>query len=655
MPRATPPIDFMPMQHTATLLLRHLLSIALAAVVWASCANPGSGPDGGPYDETPPRIVAMSPALGTANASTNKVTISFNELVKVENAQEKIIVSPPQIEMPEIKVSGRHISVQLMDSLRSNTTYTVDFSDAIVDSNEGNPLGNFTYYFSTGQQVDTMEVAGHVISADDLEPVKGVLVGLHSNMADSAFTTLPFDRVARTDGNGRFCIKGVAPGSYRIYALKDIDNDFRYTRGEMLAFSRDTIIPSSFADTRHDTLWADTVHIDTIRAVPFTHYMPDNVVLTAFTESNISRHLLKAQREPAWFRVFFTAPSSHTPVARGLNFDDRDAWMLEHTAGNDTLTYWLRDTTLVNQDSLSIALTYEATDDSTGVNRLVTDTLELVPQFGYARRQKLHAEEMAKFEKERAKRHKRGDFSRETPEAEGLRLKFASLSNFSPDRNIHFSVDEPLTHIDTAGIHLFLQVDSTFHKAPFRLSRDTLSLLNYTIRAEWRPGQNYVINVDSASIRSLSGKINNNYDARFSIGQEESYGSLFLLIPEADTSAVVQLVTGGKKVAKQVKAKDGRADFFYLQPGVYYVRLFNDRNGNGIWDPGCYAEGRQAEEVYYYPSSFEIRPNWDIEQTWRLHAVPLDQQKPRELIKQKEQGKRTPQNRNAERERQRRG
>ncbi len=196
-----------------------LLCLVLASLV--SCANPGSGPDGGPYDETPPKIVSMQPAMGARQQQVKKVTITFDELIKVENAQEKVTISPPQIEMPEIKTSGRHISIELLDSLKENTTYTIDFSDAIVDNNEGNPLGNFTYYFSTGQEADTMEVSGYVLAAENLEPVKGVLVGLHANLADSAFTAVPFDRVARTDGSGHFVVKGVARGKYRIYALKE--------------------------------------------------------------------------------------------------------------------------------------------------------------------------------------------------------------------------------------------------------------------------------------------------------------------------------------------------------------------------------------------------------------------------------------------------
>lgn len=632
---------------TYTTLLLLLLAIC-------SCANPGSGPDGGPYDETPPRIVAMTPQLAARGVQPKKVTIQFDELIKVENAQEKVIVSPPQTETPNIKTSGRSISVELLDTLKPNTTYTIDFSDAIVDSNEGNALGNFTYYFSTGETVDTMEVAGYVLNAENLEPIKGIMVGLHSNLSDSAFTTLPFNRVARTDGNGHFSIKGVAAGNYYIYALKDIDNDFRYTRGEMLAFLRDTIRPTSYADIRYDTLWTDTTHYDSIRTIPYTHYMPDNVVLKAFTEKNSIRQLLKTQREPNYFRTFFTAPSEKIPQLRGLNFNDQNAFVEDRNAGNDTITYWLRDTLMFKQDTLRIEYTYEATNDSTYINFTQTDTLELIPQFVYAKRQKLEAEERAKWEKQREKRHKRGDFSQETYPVPELKLKFEYASTMAPDRNILFTTDEPLTRLDTTAFHLFLKVDSTYREAPFRLERDTLSLLKYTLRAEWRPGQEYVLNVDSACAEGLSGHVNTAYDTQFKIGKEDSYGALFLLIPDADTTAVAQLLAGGEKVTREVKVKNGRADFFYLTPGSFYVRLYNDRNKNGKWDEGCYAEGRQAEEVYYYPEAFTIRANWDIEQTWQLHSISPEKQKPRQLVKQKEDTKNTPKNRNAERERQKR-
>ena len=118
---------------------------------------------------------------------------------------------------------------------------------------------------------------------------------------------------------------------------------------------------------------------------------------------------------------------------------------------------------------------------------------------------------------------------------------------------------------------------------------------------------------------------------------------------------MVQLIGAGDKVKRQLAAPNGRADFFYLDPGEVYVRLFNDRNQNGRWDEGCYAEDRQAEEVYYFPQKLTIRANWDIEQTWRLGDTPRFRQRPQELVKQKADAKKTPKNRNAERERQKRG
>lgn len=632
-----------------------ILLLCLVLAWLASCANPGNGPDGGPYDETPPKIVSMQPAMGARQQQAKKVTITFDELIKVENAQEKVIISPPQIEMPEIKTSGRHISIELLDSLKENTTYTIDFSDAIVDNNEGNPLGNFTYYFSTGQEADTMEVSGYVLAAENLEPVKGVLVGLHANLADSAFTALPFDRVARTDGSGHFVVKGVARGKYRIYALKDMDGDFRYARGEMLAWNRDTIAPTSFPDVRLDTLWADTVRIDTIKTVPFTHYLPDDVVLLAFTEKNMTRQLLKTQREPEWFKLFFTAPSTQLPTVRGLNFDSNNAFLTEHNAGCDTLTYWLRDSLLIEQDTLRLELTYDATNDSVSIPYLQTDTLELIPRLNAEKRKKLREEELEKWQKKLEKRHKRGDFTQETPPATPLKVDFDRTTTLAPDRNIHFRLTEPALRLDTTAFHLFLQVDSTYKEVACRVERDTLSLLNYTLRGAWRPGQHYVLNVDSACITSLSGKVNNPYDTKFSISGPENYGSLFLIIPDADSTAVVQLISTGDKVKRQLAAPNGRADFFYLDPGEVYVRLFNDRNGNGRWDEGCYAEDRQAEEVYYFPQKLTIRANWDIEQTWRIGDTPRFRQKPQELVKQKADTKKTPKNRNAERERQKRG
>ena len=619
-------------------------------LLMAACANPGAGPDGGPYDETPPQLLGTSPQMGARNIGGQKITLVFNEAIQVENAVEKVIVSPPQVEMPEIKVSGRRITVSLLDSLKPGTTYTVDFSDAIKDATEGNPMGNFTYYFSTGETVDTMEVAGHVFSADNLTPIKGILVGLHSALEDSVFRTRAFDRVARTNAEGFFSIKGVSPGRYRAYALMDMDGDFRFSgKGEMIAFSQEIITPSSFPDVRHDTLWVDSVRYDSVRVIPYTHYQPDNLELRAFKEAGQPRALLKIIRDvPEKFTAYFTAPSAEAPTVSGFGFDATATLMESRSQGNDTITYWVRDTALLARDTLHFAYIYEATDDSTGLACLRTDTFELVPKLTMARRLKQKAEAMERWQKQQERLRKRGKSSNEEPPRDYVKFTGRVRSSMAPDQNISFTLSEPAS-IDTAGIHLLLTVDSTKTESPFRLVRDKYNMLRYTLYGEWRPGQRYELLIDSAAVRSIYDNVNKPFNQSFSISPNEEFAALFVHVPQADTSLVVQLLASETKVERQVRVKSGRADFYYIEPGTYYLRAFRDFNNNDRWDSGLFDEGLQAETVYYYPKTLKLRANWDIEETWHLDALPAARQKPAELRNQQKERKQSGRSRNAER------
>lgn len=624
-----------------------LLLITLIALLPSiiGCANQGSGPDGGPYDENPPRIIGMTPPEKVADGKRTKFSLIFDELIKVDKPSEKITVSPPQIETPEIKVSGRRITVQLLDTLIPNTTYTVDFSDAITDNNEGNPLGQYTYIFSTGAVTDTMQMSGRVLNAEDLEPIKGVLVGLYESDADSAaFTTMPFQRVARTDASGKFSIKGVSPlKSYRIYALQDADNDFKFSSpAELLAFYTDTLTPSSFPDVRYDTLWVDTIRYDSIRVIPFTHFTPDDVVLLAFKEARQPRHFLKSQRNtPEFFTTFFTGPSSHRPTIKGLNFNEQGAFIEQASPHNDTITYWLADTTLLRQESLHFAYTFEAWDDSLQRNYLATDTLELAPRLTFAKREAEQIKELEKWEKQRERRHKRGDFSNEQPPIDYHKIKLSVGSTLVPNKNILLEFEQPLAHLAPKDIHLLLRVDSLLHEAPFELDSVPGNLLARELRAEWRPGQRYELKIDSAAVRTIYERINNTTKASFSISKLEDFGTIFLHIPDATPQLQVQLLNSGGKVMQQVPVVQGHAELYYIAPGAYYLRAFNDRNGDGKWTTGEWKTQNQPEEVYYYPEEISIRANWDNNLTWNTKAQPIDQQKPAKLIKQKEQGQRS--------------
>ena len=615
-----------------------LLALIGLTSLMAACANQGAGPDGGPYDETPPRIVGMTAPERLQNGKRTKFSLVFNELIKVDNPTEKIIVSPPQIETPEIKVSGRRITVELLDSMRPNTTYTVDFSDAITDNNEGNPLGQYTYIFSTGQTTDTMQMSGYVLNAEDLEPVKGILVGLYQQHHDSVFALRAFDRVARTDASGFFSIKGVAPDrDYRLYALQDADGDFHFTQpSEMLGFLHNDLRAGAFRDTRYDTLWVDSVRYDSIRIIPYTHFTPDDLVVRAFKVDVNTRHYLKAQRDvPEWFTTFFTGPSRKRPTIQGLNFDARKAFVVNASAGNDTLTYWLADTTLLRQDTLRFAYTYDNWDDSLAQMLPKTDTLELVPKTTFAKRAANEAKELEKWNKQREKREKRGDFSKSQPPMVALQLRADVSSSLVPNRNILIQFDQPLQRFDTKKLHLRLKKDSTYHDAPYALDTVPNNILAYRLRAEWRPGQEYQLVIDSAAMTSLYGRVNLATDNKFSIAKLEDFGTVFLSLSNAHESTVVQLLGSDGKPVAQAPTKNGRAEFYYVQPGKYYLRCFFDRNGDGKWTTGSWSPRRDPEEVYYFPKEIEVRANWDLNESWDVTALRLDKQKPDALVKQR--------------------
>lgn len=622
----------------------------------SSCARMGS-PDGGWYDDDPPRVIGCSPEDKATNVTSKKITIYFDEFIKLADATQNVIVSPPQLEVPEIKTQGKKIVVNLIDSLKPNTTYTVDFSDAISDNNEGNPLGNYTYTFSTGEQIDTFEVAGYVLSADKLEPIQGISVGLYDDMADSAFTTKPLLRIARTDERGHFVIKGVAPGEYRVYALQDADGDFKFSqKSEMIAFSHQTYTPSCSPDMRQDTIWRDSLHIDNIVRVPYTHFYPDDVVMLAFQEVQDTRNLLKIERQqPDRFTMFFTYGDEHLPIIKGLNFDSDSAFIVEHSAKKDTITYWLRDTTLVNQDTLRMDITYLMTDTLGKLVEQTDSAIEVLAKTPYEKRMKQLKKEMEEWQKEQEKLKKAEEPYDSIYPVQALEPKYSVRSSMDPTGTILIEMPSPLASLDTAAIHLYSQIDTLWYRAPYEFSRKDSTLRYYELRADWQLGREYSLEIDSAAFVDVYGLVSNEFKQGIKVKSLEEYSTLVMETSGIrDSNMIVQLLDKSENIVQQVKAEaDGSATFYYINPGNYYVRAFIDRNGNGVWDTGQYDEDLQPEDVYYYNRSIECKAKWDITQQWNLTERKRYLQKPGGLVKQKAtKGKKKQMNRNAERAKQ---
>ena len=625
---------------------------AFILLVLSSCAKMGQ-PDGGWYDETPPRVLGASPTERATDVNSKKVNIYFNEFIKLENASEKVVVSPPQLEAPEIKATGKRITVALQDKLQPNTTYTIDFSDAISDNNENNPLGNYTYSFSTGDHIDTLEVAGYVLEADNLEPVKGILVGLYSNLNDTAFQKQPMLRVSRTDSRGRFSIRGVAKGDYRIYALQDMDGNYMYNqKSEKLAFTPEVIMPSWKPDIRQDTLWIDSLHIKDIKQVPYTHFLPDDVVLNCFTPTQTDRYFLKSERkDPNHFTLFFSYGDADLPQITGLNFNAKDAFITEPSLNQDTIIYWLRDTALVNQDTLRMQMLYNMTDSA---GKLVpkTDTLEILSKIPYAKRLKQKKEEYDKWKKKQDKAKERGkDFETEMP-VTPLEVRYNVASQMDPDQNPTFELPTPLAKTDTSKIHLYEKIDSLWYRTKYKFGAEPGKPRSLKLVSTWDPGHEYSLEVDSAAFIDIYGKVSAKYKQGIRIPLMDEYSTLTMTLQNmGGKNCLLQLLNESDKPVKEVYAKNNQATFHYVKPGNYYLRLIVDDNDNGKWDTGDYATQRQPEAVYYYPKAIECKAKRDVQGTWNPRQLPLYKQKPAAITKQKADAQRKVKRRNAERAR----
>ena len=644
--------------------MRKLIALTtITLLLLSSCAKMGQ-PDGGWYDETPPAVIGAIPQERSTGVDAKKITIYFNEYIKLDNPTEKVVVSPPQMEAPTIKGLGRYITVELNDTLKPNTTYTVDFSDAISDNNEGNPLGNYTYSFSTGDAIDTLEVAGNVVDAENMEPIKGILVGLYNNLSDTAFTTTPMLRVARTDSQGRFVVRGVAPGEYRIYALQDADGNYMFSqKSEKIAFSHEIVVPSCKPDMRQDTIWRDSLHIDNIIQSGYTHFLPDDIVLRAFNETQTDRFLVKTERKQAnCFSLFFSYGNEELPQIKGLNFDEEDAFLLEVSERHDTLTYWIKDTLLVNTDTLRMQLTFLATD-TMGVLQSKNDTLEMLSKEPYAKRMKEKEKEWEKWNKAQEKAKKRGeDYLTEMPPTP-LDLKVQIQSDMMPDECVTLTSPTPIAVIDTSKITLSVKQDTLLIPRSYVLKEKTVEvegmesakrtyiLLSDSTDNLWTEGSQYQLTIDSAAFVDIYGYASAPTKKGMKVRTEDDFTTITIHVSKVDEAPYVgQLIDSKESVLRQVSSITGDMVFNYVKPGDYYLRVFSDFNNNGKWDTGDYEADLQAETMYYYPEKIECKAHWPVEKNWHP-GMEKRLLKPEALTKQKAEKQKKIKNQNAERAR----
>lgn len=621
--------------------LKHY-SLLVCLLLIAGCANRGIGPQGGPKDEKPPQVVKESPENGTLNYNGKRVDIVFNEYIQLDDVSKNVLISPPQQHPPEVKAVGKKIMLVFEEPLQDSTTYTIDFGNAIGDFHEKNVLKGYTLSFSTCDVIDSLEVNGYIVNAEDLNPVSGVIIGIHANLDDTAFSKIPFTRVGKTDQNGHFYVKNIREADYRIYGLGDVSRDFIYQPGEGLAFTEDIIHPYCHTELEGDTVWRDTIDIvandslgfdtiatrvvDTIRYATYTYYEPNDVILWYFNEDKTRHYFQRCFREKAhFFRLQFAAPQDSLPVVRALRPSEVDStksdsawvdWMdyalLQHSSGNDTIIYWLTDSLVIKQDTLYMEMTYMKSDS---LYNLVAQTDTVLAVYRAPR-----VSEKAKALMEKNKK----------PPV--LAIQSNASAGFDVYKDLILSMPTPVKEWVSDSLHLFHKIDTVYKPLRFSLEPVDSAYLQFRVVFPWKPEQQYELRIDSAAFYDVYGVTNKAGKHQLQLKSLDEYSTLTIKLSTYDDRARLQLLDKSEKIIKELPASRAGTKFEYISPNTYYLRLYIDENEDGKWTTGDWATRRQPEPVYYFPSKLQLRANWEFEEDFDFLAVPQIDSKPQELL-----------------------
>lgn len=620
-------------------MTRHtLILLILPALIGTGCANRGIGPQGGSTDSIPPRVVRSHPLNGAIEYKDKKIDIAFDEYVLLNNPSENVLFSPPQRQQPEVRAIGKKIRLVYKDTLKENTTYTVDFGNAIQDNNENNPLGNYSFSFSTGKTLDSLEIYGTLLDAATLSPLQGLIAGIYSDTGDTVFERKPFSRIGKTGEDGDFVIRNIHEGTYRLYALQDMNRDYMYQPGEMMAFYDKEITPYITVRTEVDTVWRDSVTTDSVYHLPdsvytaeYYYYEPSDIIMLCFQEDKQHVYLERVMREKRQcFSLVFKGRQPAMPRLQPLPDDSLSDWLatavMQNEPAADTLTVWLTDTMAIKTDSLCFTLTYQKSD-SVYQSHEQTDTLWAVYRMTNAEKNAVK------------KKNKRKNKDKEEAVVPALSLTLNTQGKMEVYDTVTLFSATPIQRFDSSLLTLERQQDTLWLPVFHRLQATDKARMRWQVTADLQPKNNYRLTLDSAAVTDVYGLSNRKTVSQWKQKSAEDYSTLLVRLEENDPRIIVQLINEKDQPLYEQRCHAGQVKFVNVTPGTYYMRLFVDENNDGQWTTGELLTRRQPEKVYYFPKKLILKANWDFEEAFLWKNIPLPDQRPRSLLNNGKQKK----------------
>ena len=533
--------------------MNRVFIILIVLTTLFSCARRGN-PTGGPKDITPPKLLRATPDTLSTNIPTNskEIKLTFDELVQLRDYTKQVLISPPLDPAPTFSPIGtpsRDVSVKFNGPLKKNTTYTINFGQSIVDNNESNPFSYFTYVFSTGPRIDSLELTGTVKDlSDKKKPGADLIAALYE--IDSAYTdSLVFKEkpyyIAKLDTTQSFHFKYLKPGKFRLVAFNDkIPNSKIDPKQEKMAFA-DSII-----DTRK------------VSNVP---------TLYLFTPPQDYRYLEAKQNGYGRIDFYVTGKPEELKV---IPTDEKFSETLTiHKPYSDTLQFYFNPKKLElknGRNRLRFLLTHNGVTDS-------------IPTVLYDNSAK-----------------------------PGFKITERRL-NYAPGKNYILDSDFPIDTINKDSISV--KIDTT--RLAFEVERvnEKRFKLKFPIKFE----KKYQIELLPGAFTDWVGNKNDSTSFSFSTQKERDYGNLKLTIQNKPAHKFwLKLYDTSDKEIESIYSDNSVFEFKYLPPQKYYFKLMVDENENRRYDTGNIFLLRQPEKVYIYPDEIDVKPFWDLNETWIL-------------------------------------
>lgn len=561
-------------------LIIALASVFIPLIAVHSCANTTEAPTGGKKDSIPPYIVDIDPLPGVIGVPLEgaKFVFTFNEYVTIKTASN-IFLSPPVEKPLKSKLKGRSLIVTTDSPLDSNTTYTISFTNAVADNNEGNMFPGYTYAFSTGEHIDSMMFTGTVQDCSTLDPVKGATVLLYKDLSDSAVFKHRPDAAVKTDDWGFFALPFIADTLYRMYAINDLNNSNIYDPDtELIGFVDSVIRPVTVAsDTVKEMLRYDMK--DTLSCLE----RKSEFEIRLFREKPSKQYIVnKARTSDRSGYVTFMAPNAWVDSVWFRGYKP-DRLISQFNILNDSLEVWLNDSRPA-PDTLKLMVSYRKTDTLGRLKPFVEQVNLFVPnapkKTRISRRDLKHEDTICVYSLK---------VDAKTVEQQGFSLEFKSPIVYEKFDSLKFRSVSPR------------QKDAA---EEFTVEKDSLNPRVYTIRPKEKllPGYEYFLKVPQGSFRDINGFWCDSTEVKTALPNDEKLSSLSCEFSGVDRKVIVELMDEKcTKVLRQyIITEDATLLFPYLDKGKYCLRIAEDVNRNSFVDTGSVLEKRQPERVVFY-------------------------------------------------------